>query len=37
MPDVTILVVDDEENILNIFRMVLESNGYKVDTAAHCT
>jgi DNA-binding NtrC family response regulator len=34
MPDVTILVVDDEENILNIFRLVLESNGYKVDTAA---
>lgn len=34
MADIKILVVDDEENILNIFRMVLESNGYKVDTAA---
>ena len=28
-----ILLVDDEENILNIFRMELESNGYMVDTA----
>lgn len=28
-----ILLVDDEENILNIFRMELESNGYTVDTA----
>jgi DNA-binding NtrC family response regulator len=34
MADVKILLVDDEENILNIFRMVLESNGYKVDTAS---
>jgi len=34
MPDIKILVVDDEENILNIFRLALESNGYKVDTAA---
>lgn len=34
MPDIKILVVDDEESILNIFRLALESNGYKVDTAA---
>ncbi len=29
-----ILLVDDEENILTIFRLVLESKGYKVDTAS---
>jgi DNA-binding response OmpR family regulator len=29
-----ILLVDDEENILTIFRLVLESKGYRVDTAS---
>lgn len=34
MEDVWILVVDDEENILTIFRLILESAGYRVDTAS---
>jgi DNA-binding response OmpR family regulator len=34
MEDITILIVDDEENILTIFRLALESKGYKVDTAS---
>jgi DNA-binding response OmpR family regulator len=34
MDDIKILIVDDEENILTIFRLVLESKGYKVDTAS---
>jgi DNA-binding NtrC family response regulator len=33
MADRKILLVDDEENILTIFRLVLESQGYTVDTA----
>jgi len=31
---IRILLVDDEENILTIFRLVLESKGYTVDTAS---
>jgi len=34
MEEIKILVVDDEENILTIFRLVLESRGYLVDTAS---
>lgn len=33
MDETRILLVDDEENILTIFRLALESRGYKVDTA----
>ncbi len=34
MEKIKILLVDDEENILTIFRLVLESRGYGVDTAS---
>ena len=34
MEEKKILIVDDEENILTIFRLVLESKGYRVDTAS---
>ena len=34
MDDIKILIVDDEENILTIFRLTLESRGYRVDTAS---
>jgi DNA-binding response OmpR family regulator len=34
MNDIKILIVDDEENILTIFRLALEGRGYKVDTAS---
>jgi DNA-binding response OmpR family regulator len=34
MEENKILLVDDEENILTIFRLVLESKGYRVDTAS---
>ncbi len=34
MEETKILLVDDEENILTIFRLVLESKGYRVDTAS---
>jgi DNA-binding response OmpR family regulator len=34
MDDIKILIVDDEENILTIFRLVLEGKGYTVDTAS---
>jgi DNA-binding response OmpR family regulator len=34
MEEKKILLVDDEENILTIFRLVLESKGYRVDTAS---
>jgi DNA-binding NtrC family response regulator len=35
MTQVHILVVDDERNIRNNLRMVLEAEGYKVDTASN--
>jgi DNA-binding response OmpR family regulator len=34
MEETKILIVDDEENILTIFRLVLEGRGYRVDTAS---
>ena len=34
MEEKKILIVDDEENILTIFRLVLESKRYRVDTAS---
>jgi len=34
MEEIKILLVDDEENILTIFRLVLEGRGYRVDTAS---
>lgn len=34
MEETKILLVDDEENILTIFRLILESRGYRVDTAS---
>ncbi len=34
MEETKILIVDDEENILTIFRLILERSGYIVDTAA---
>ncbi len=34
MEKIKILLVDDEENILNIFRLVLERSGYTVDIAS---
>ena len=34
MEETKILLVDDEENILTIFRLILESKGYRVDTAS---
>jgi DNA-binding response OmpR family regulator len=35
MEEIKILLVDDEENILTIFRLALESRGYWVDTASN--
>jgi DNA-binding NtrC family response regulator len=34
MAETRVLLVDDEENILTVFQLALESRGYKVDTAA---
>jgi len=34
MEPVTLLIVDDEVSILNIFRLILEASGYRVDTAS---
>jgi DNA-binding response OmpR family regulator len=34
MNGIKILIVDDEENILTIFRLVLENKGYRVDIAS---
>lgn len=34
MDEIKILIVDDEENILTIFRLVLENKGYRVDIAS---
>lgn len=34
MEKIKLLLVDDEDNILTIFRLILERSGYMVDTAS---